>query len=227
MCSWTLFLSYQIMIATDQYLNNSRRQIVDILCALERCFYIIRSLVQQMNSWTIQVVRRSIKYVLLTTLPCNLIMIATDQYLNNSRRQIVDILCALERCCCVIWSRLQQINIWTIQVVRSLIYYGLLNVVPVLSDDDCNRSIFEQSKKSDRRYTICSWTLLLCYLIISATDQYLNNPSRQMVDTLCALERCCCVIWSLVHRINTWTMQGVGWLIYYVLLNVVAVLSDH
>ncbi len=162
-----------------------------------------------------------------TLLLCYLIMIATDQCLNNSRRHIVDILCALERCCCVIWSWLQQINIWTMQVVRSLIYYVLLNVVPVLSEDDCNRSIFQQSEKSDRWYTMCSWTLLLCYLIISATDQYLNNPRSQIVDILCALERCCCVIWSLVHQINTWTIQGVGWLIYYVLLNVVAVLSDH
>ncbi len=133
-----------------------------------------------------------------TSLLCYLIISAADQYLNNPSGQMVDIPCALERCFYVEWSLVQQINIWTIQGVRWLIYYVLLNVVSILSDHYCNRSIFEQSKLSDRWYTMCSWTSLLCYLIISAADQYLNNPSGQMVDILCALERCCCVIWSLV-----------------------------
>jgi hypothetical protein len=156
-----------------------------------------------------------------------LIISSTDQGLNNPSSQILDILCALERCSYVKSSLVHQIKSWTIQVVRSLIYYVLLNVVAMLSDHQFNRSIFEQSKRLDRWYTMCSWTLLLGYLIISATDQYLNKPRGQILDILCGRERCFYVKWSLVQQINIWTIEGVKYLIYYVLVNVVSMLSNH
>jgi flagellar biosynthesis protein FliP len=141
---------------------------------------------------------------------CYMMISATDQYLNNPSSQMVDIVCALILCFYVKWSIIQQINTWTIQVVRSLIYYVLLNVVAVSYDYLCNRSTFEQSKPSDRWSAMCFWTLLLCYLINNATDQYLNNPSSQIVDVLCALFLCLYFNWSVIQQINTWTVQAVG-----------------
>jgi hypothetical protein len=158
---------------------------------------------------------------------CYMMISATDQYLNNPSSQMVDIVCALILCFYVKWSIIQQINTWTIQVVRSLIYYVLLNVVAVSYDYLCKRSTFEQSKPSDRWSAMCSWTLLLCYLIISATEQYLKNPSGQIVDILCSLERCCCVIWSIMQQTNIWTIQAVRSLMYYVLWSFVCILIDQ
>jgi hypothetical protein len=140
---------------------------------------------------------------------------------------MVDILCAFELCCRVIWSWLQQINIWTTQAVRSLLCYVLLNVFSVSNDHSFYRAILEQSESSVSWYTMFSWTFLLFYLIMIVTDQYLNNPSTQSVDILCAFERCYYVKWWLVQQRNTWTIQHVRWLIYYVLLNSFAVFFDH